>query len=459
MNAMEYAAYISEFDRAMAAYVPPRSSWTPADEALYGPPDPFRVRPAEARELQFRSLRFAFQRHYDGNRFYRHFCQERGVAPGDICGADDLEKIPLIPDTLFREYPDGRGFALWLGNLFTGVLPRIAIRRRPGLDEVLRAFNDAGLAVAFSSGTSGRLKFVPRDRGTFLALEYAFMKAVVAMLHPHWDRRTRVYLMMPDPRRTNLYAGRSCLAFFDCFDDVRAGIGRAVSAKQVQAVMGGRGLKGRLAKYAAGVGARKVVTDIIGWLGRREKSGEKIALVGPPFLLAAVMDRLEEEGRSFAFGERGMIGTGGGWKTQEGRRIAVAAFRARAERVLGVPGRFCLDGYGMVESCAFLVHCPEGHYLHAPVAFFKPMVLDERLRPLPFGEEGRFAFLDAAASSYPGFILTGDRVRMLERCPACDRPGPVLEPEVRRLAGEEARGCAEEMRRLLAADLGSRGQV
>jgi hypothetical protein len=85
------------------------------------------------------------------------------------------------------------------------------------------------------------------------------------------------------------------------------------------------------------------------------------------------------------------------------------------------------------------------------------MVLDDRLRPLPYGEEGRFAFLDAAASSYPGFILTGDRVRMLERCPACDRTGPVLEPEVRRQAGEETRGCAEEVRRLLAAELVGRG--
>ena len=34
----------------------------------------------------------------------------------------------------------------------------------------------------------------------------------------------------------------------------------------------------------------------------------------------------------------------------------------------------------------------------------------------------------------------------------CDRPGPVLEPEVRRISSVEMRGCAEELRRVLAQD-------
>ena len=51
-------------------------------------------------------------------------------------------------------------------------------------------------------------------------------------------------------------------------------------------------------------------------------------------------------------------------------------------------------------------------------------------------------------------MVSGDRVRMLEHCPVCDRPGPVLEPEIKRDSGQEMRGCAEEMRRMLSADLG-----
>lgn len=70
-----------------------------------------------------------------------------------------------------------------------------------------------------------------------------------------------------------------------------------------------------------------------------------------------------------------------------------------------------------------------------------------------YSEWGLFAFLDASAQSFPGFIISGDRVRMLEHCPVCDRPGPVLEPEIQRAKGEEVCGCAEELRRILAQDI------
>ncbi|MGZ4904909.1 MAG: LuxE/PaaK family acyltransferase [Halobacteriota archaeon] len=72
------------------------------------------------------------------------------------------------------------------------------------------------------------------------------------------------------------------------------------------------------------------------------------------------------------------------------------------------------------------------------------------------GPRGRFAFLDGLAYSYPGFIITGDEVRMLEHCSVCDRPGPVLEPEVKRASSVEMRGCAEEVRRVLAQDFEGR---
>jgi hypothetical protein len=100
-----------------------------------------------------------------------------------------------------------------------------------------------------------------------------------------------------------------------------------------------------------------------------------------------------------------------------------------------------------------MVQCPEGHYLHVPNTFYKPLVLGNDLVPTDYSERGRFAFLDAMAQSYPGFIIAGDRVRLLEYCPICDRPGLVLEPEVQCAKGEEVRGCAEELRWVLARDL------
>ena len=39
-----------------------------------------------------------------------------------------------------------------------------------------------------------------------------------------------------------------------------------------------------------------------------------------------------------------------------------------------------LDIYGMVEGNGWMVHCPEGHYLHSPYSYYKPLVLDEEYK-------------------------------------------------------------------------------
>jgi acyl-coenzyme A synthetase/AMP-(fatty) acid ligase len=148
------------------------------------------------------------------------------------------------------------------------------------------------------------------------------------------------------------------------------------------------------------------------------------------------------------------VGTGGGWKIFENQRMSVEEFRRMAQETLGVLPKNCLDIYGMVEGNGWMVHCPEGHYLHVPTTYYHAMVLDENGEPVGYGEKGRFAFLDGLSTGYPGFIITGDEVTMHEHCPVCGRESPVLEPEVKRAAGTEARGCAEEMRRVMSMDLG-----
>ena len=162
---------------------------------------------------------------------------------------------------------------------------------------------------------------------------------------------------------------------------------------------------------------------------------------------------MKNQGRSFDFEERGGVLTGGGWKIHEHQRMPVTEFRKMVKDILGIPEKFCLDVYGMVEGNGWMVQCQEGHYLHAPYSYYKPLVLDEEFKPTEYGEWGRFAFLDGAAKSYPGFIITGDKVKLIERCPACNRKGPVLDVEVSRLPGVEGRGCAAVM-----ADLMEQGE-
>jgi long-chain-fatty-acid---luciferin-component ligase len=432
----------------LANYIPPRETWTPVDEAVYEPTDLYRVPIDEAQEMQLNAVKYAFTRHYTYNRFYRTYCEKRDVRPDDIKTNDDLEKIPLLPDTTFKQHPSGKDFAYWITVIFTGDLPKIVIKgANPTFDDVLNAFNAAGLVVSYSSGTSGRHTVIPRDMKTFLAAEYALIKLRASTIDQNFDHLLQLF---PKPTATNLWIAKSKSVDLDAYKDVQYALDFAITADTAQRAMtGNQEQNGKATASIQSDAQQKVVDKTIQWLERYDKTEESIMLSGAPFLFLRVMDTLQKEGRSFDFGERGVVETGGGWKEHADVSIPHANFRKRVQDVLGIPESRCLDNYSMNEVNANMISCPEGHYLHTPYTYFKPLVLGDDLTPMGYGEWGRFAFHDALAQSYPGFIISGDRARMLERCPVCDRPGPVLDPDVQRAKGEEVRGCSVVVRRVL----------
>jgi long-chain-fatty-acid---luciferin-component ligase len=452
---INYDEYIKKFDSCVSKYIPKINEWTPTDYAVYGPKDPFKVPLKDAKELQFNSIKYQFKRHYEHNKIYNNFCKDINVVPDDIKTYEDLERIPLIPNEFYKDYPAGRDFALWLANIFTGDIPNIKINgKNPSFDDVINAFNASGLAVAYSSGTSGRHTFIPRDMRSFYISEYSAAKNVVSMIYPIWDYNMQGYLLMPNPFKTNVFAGKVCTIYYDAIKQVDVAIDREINTELIKLSMtGGKGLKTKLIKSSLKRMNIKMVDNIISWLEKNDKEKNKIAFVGAPYILYLVTNKLKEEGRTFDFADRGAVGTGGGWKIQENTRMPLTSFRKQVEDILGIKHEHCLDIYGMVEGNSWLTQCPEGHYLHIPITYIHPLVLDKDFRPMGFNEVGRYAFLDGSTFSYPGFIISGDQVRMLEHCPVCDRPGPVLEPEVTRASGKEMRGCAEEIRKMISDDV------
>jgi hypothetical protein len=443
---------VKKINERLADYIPPRDTWNPADEAVFKPIDLYRVPLEEAQDMQLKAIKYTFTRHYRNNDFYHRYCEMRNVRPEDIKTAEDLDRIPLIPDATFKQYPSGKEFASWLANVFTGELPKVVIRgSNPTYDEVINAFNAAGLAVFYSSGTSGRHTFIPRDQKTYRTVQVACAKCRAGMIDIYADH---TFALSPNPAKTNVFAGKLFAFVPKLVPNIEFAIDRELTTDMIKTAMSEKvGLKGKLTSYVQNQTTQKIINRVIQWLERYDNTEETIELSGMPFLLYQVMNTLQKDGKAFDFGERGMTLTGGGWKINEDQRIPHKDFRKQVEDVLGIPETHCVDLYGMVEGNGWMVQCPEGHYLHIPYTFYKPLVLDEDLMHTGYGEWGRFAFLDASAQSYPGFIISGDRVRLLEHCPVCDRPGPVLEPEVQRAKGEEVRGCAEEVRRVLAQDL------
>jgi len=453
MLGKDFDEYLKRFDQVAARYIPPKNEWTPPDEILYGIKDPFRVPIKEAYKKRFKAIKYTFKHHYENNSFYRNFCKENKITPDDIKKEKDLLKIPLLSDKFFKNYPEGKEFATWIGNIYTGKLPRVVIREKnPTKDDIIRAFNNAGLKICFSSGTSGRHTFIPRDMRTFNRVSYGATKAVITMGYPKWDYEKLWGFMPLYTPNTNLFVSAMFELYIEMIKHVDYGtiVKKEVTTDMIQSAM--RGRRNFLLRIGNYILEKRRTRKFIEWLKEMEKAKNKIAILSLPFALYNLMEKLQEEGLSFEFGEGSAVITGGGWKVREDKRISTKEFRKMVQEVLGIPPESCLDLYGMVECNAFMVQCQEGHYLHIPYPYIYPLVLDENGEPVDYGESGRFAFLDPLATSYPGFIVSGDEVKILEHCPVCDRPGPVLDPEVKRARGEEVRGCAEEMRKLMAGE-------
>jgi len=163
------------------------------------------------------------------------------------------------------------------------------------------------------------------------------------------------------------------------------------------------------------------------------------------------MKKILDKGLSFDI-EKGIVITAGGWKRFSGKKLHEEEFRKKINSVFGINENDCRDIYGMVECNALNVSC-EGHYKHIPHSFIYPMVLNEESESLGYNEYGRFAFIDTLANSYPGFIMTGDKVKLLESCPVCSRSGPVICGEISRFSGIQDRGCGAVLARMFSEEI------
>ena len=100
--------------------------------------------------------------------------------------------------------------------------------------------------------------------------------------------------------------------------DVNVAVDRKVDTELIRLSMSeDHGLKNRAFKYIARRRSERTVEDIITWIERNQREGHEMALVGAPFLVHSVIERLKQEGRTFDLGERGCVLTGGGWKVHE----------------------------------------------------------------------------------------------------------------------------------------------
>lgn len=111
----------------------------------------------------------------------------------------------------------GQDFALWIRKILTVKISADIFKKiRSSFDEIIENFKKLSIEVLYSSGTTGRFTFMPRDLLTFRAGAYTFTKGIVGMSYPLWDYyNLNVCFLGPHPRKTNLYVGKAGYALFD----------------------------------------------------------------------------------------------------------------------------------------------------------------------------------------------------------------------------------------------------
>jgi hypothetical protein len=421
--------------------IPPKATWNPIDEALYGPENPYRVKDLEADKLRLEAIKFSLTYHYIHNRFYNNLCKYREFKPEDVQALEDVVKIPLIPDTVFKGYPEPDKFIAWLRGISSDEVkyPQLA---GPSYQAIIDRLNGHSLVVVFSSGSSGINTFIPKDPVTLLRASY-FLKFALH-LQKLGDPEAHYFWLGPNMVDSNwgvIYVEYN-LHILPSYKPERTYVGIDIPRVTLDT------FRSRI--------LTKEITEayflrVIGMLEQLNKKGCKGNISGMPLTVNDFLSFTEGLGKNFQLGEEWILQTGGGWKRSEHKKISMESFWQRVSQVLGIPTQNCRDLYGMSESTVPFPSC-EGHYYHIPHTVLHPLALDSELESVGFGEYGRFAFIDTLAHGYPGYIITGDRVQLLESCPACDRAGPVINPPITRMPGVEDRGCANVVRELMAEE-------
>jgi hypothetical protein len=174
-------------------------------------------------------------------------------------------------------------------------------------------------------------------------------------------------------------------------------------------------------------------------LRRRAEEGGRILLFGTPYLLKELVSRISATGRPIPLPAGSQVVYGGGWKALSGERISREELEGHVATALAVPGESILEGYSMTEIHGLMLRCPHDRY-HVPPCL-APVVLDSALRPLEGADvAGTLAVIDPFARSYPGFVLTGDNVRLLTGECSCGLEGAAI-AAVERAPGREVKGC------------------
>lgn len=306
-------------------------------------------------DLFVRSFRQACVHHFDHNALFQAFCRDAGFDPHGIQTEQDLERVPPILVTVFKE-----------NHLVSTALENVVL-------------------TLTSSGTSGQKSVQRLDAFSLSNVERMATNVFTALRLT--SREAVNYLCFTyDPE-----AARDLGTAYT--DRLLTGMTRVARVHYT---------------FTWNAAQNRFVYDThqtLEVLEQFQESGLPTRILGFPAFLHQL---LRESGRCFELGSRSYVITGGGWKELESQKIAKPAFRAFTAERLGIPVENVRDLFGMVEHGIPYVDCDLGA-LHIPNYSRVLVRSPDTLQILPQGEVGLLHLLCSYNTSYPCIsLLTTD---------------------------------------------------
>jgi len=441
--------------------------------------------PERARELRQQAI-LANHAHYLENiPVYRRFAQEEGI---DLL--EDIEPIKqrlMFSDDLFKSYNqswlDERDFTqmnAWLSEIHHQRV-NVDVAGVGSIDEWIDRLAEAGIRIIYSSGTSGNFSFIPRSTANWTVFRTASASYIAPLL---MSRKLGTPLqqllaglacrLMPPETfvRMSRYIGSSSYdAIFLDFNRGRTGnqaleqelapffhrhhflyeteLSPSVLRLATRGPKTEEDRKRLLALQNTVTGQKEQnYRRIIEHLKQSTAERRKIFIFGATHQYKDLCETIAGLGERIQLIMGSLILFGGGWKSFSGERIPHDEFMAMLSESFGLPTERILEGYSMTEISVFTLRCDHGRF-HIP-PLIEPVLFDEGLDVLKGDDiRGTFGFLDPLATSYPGFIISGDEVHFVNGTCACGLRGPAI-TEIGRARHREVKGCGGIMASLAA---------
>ena len=395
--------------------------------------------------------------HFERNTAYRNTVAAHGVGPW--APPSELHRLLRSTSLAFKSYIDvlgtpfpqdrATGFFHWLIEQVSVDLRVGARRPRPRyrsleglLKAVERTYPGLGLEALTSSGTSGRMTVIPRDRGgTGLAaasFSWSFQRYLglagdftAIFMAPKRTRAGVPRMARSGLLATGLAPGRVhfTVPVPAGPDQVRVRTGRtyrlgwrgAIEKHISHPLMAS--LQSRLVDAQA---VEAAISRLIA-VGARE---ERVLLFGSLAQLGNIASFLLDAGRTLTLSPGSLLATWGGTKESSAKTPAEMRqdLRDAFKLVTGEPAPI-RDFYGMAEANWAAMQCSHGNY-HVPPWIYAVTLDDQDAFQKGPRCTGSLAFFDpyGGGDLFPAFFRTADRVTLVRgsAC-ACGEAGSFLE--------------------------------